>query len=602
MKTRVCSLCIILTWWGAAAESAGAADKYALLVGVTKYQHARMNDTPLLYPEDDARAVGDLLKESGYTVDLLLGNRATNKAIGDALGKVALKGTQDGVVIVGLFGHGVQYDEDAYFCGFDTSVRFVTDSMGNRLRDKNGQPKLEPDPESMTSMREVLDALTTCGAGGKLLLADCCREDPSAARGRAFGSKLKVSELPAGTVALFACNASERAYEHSDWKHGAFTKALLDACRASGRNVTAAGLFASVQQSVRELVADKVGANGQQNVHGLLNGNVNLQLVGIVRPTTAKPKSLQPPFTKEAASRAQEQWATFLDQPLSISNSLNMRLILVPPGTFTMGSSESSRASNEAPHAVQITKPFYVGQFEVTVGDFRKFVDATGYQTTLERNDSGQNRGWDQSQRRFLSKRGFSWRNPGWPQQDDHPVVNITWEDAKAFVQWLGNQEEKPYRLLTEAEWEYCCRAGTTTPYSVGETSSRLVEVGNVLDDTALAVFRQDSAFAQDNVSDAIKGRDGVVFTARVGSFLPNHFGLYDFHGNVCEWCADWYADDYGDSKSKDPKGALFGENRSARGGRFDTGEYLAKSFTRNHGHPLMSDMILGFRIAQEIP
>jgi uncharacterized caspase-like protein len=118
----------------------------------------------------------------------------------------------------------------------------VKDADGNILRYANGLPRQEPDPVSMVSMREMLDALALSPAGSKLLLADCCREDPNIARGglqgRAFGSALRVDQLPKNCAAMFACSEGEQAYEHDDWKHGAFTKALLDSIN-SGQRVTA---------------------------------------------------------------------------------------------------------------------------------------------------------------------------------------------------------------------------------------------------------------------------------------------------------------------------------------------------------------------------
>ena len=159
-----------------------ADDKYALLVGVTKYQKVQMNRLTLDYPEEDAKAVGKVLSDSGYTVKLLLGSEATGTAIEAALKEFETQGTTDGVVFIGLFGHGVQYGQDAYFCPYDTTIREVRDSAGKELRD-NGNVLLEPNPVSLVSMRRLLDALRKTGASNRVLFADCCREDPAAARG-----------------------------------------------------------------------------------------------------------------------------------------------------------------------------------------------------------------------------------------------------------------------------------------------------------------------------------------------------------------------------------------------------------------------------------
>ncbi len=183
--------CIVLAILVAQNLHATAAEKYALLVGVSKYEHAQMNRTLLKYPEADAKAVGELLEKSGYTVVLLQSKQATQEAIEEALNKAKGEGTSEGVVLIGMFGHGVQYGNDAYYGPYNTKLREVKDFKGNVVRDNSGQIKLEPDPTTMISMRSILDALTVCGAESKILLADCCREDPSAARGRAFGSNLQ---------------------------------------------------------------------------------------------------------------------------------------------------------------------------------------------------------------------------------------------------------------------------------------------------------------------------------------------------------------------------------------------------------------------------
>ena len=116
-------------------------------------------------------------------------------------------------------------------------------------------------------------------------------------------------------------------------------------------------------------------------------------------------------------------------------------------------------------------------------------------------------------------------------------MVNVSWNDAVAFCKWLSKKEGKTYRLPTEAEWEYACRAGTTTRYYSGDDPETLAKVGNVADAAFKAKF-PDWEYT-------IKANDGYVFTAPVGKFKPNAFGLYDMHGNAWQWCADWYGEEY---------------------------------------------------------
>lgn len=383
---------------------------------------------------------------------------------------------------------------------------------------------------------------------------------------------------------------------------------LLDAVkkRPATSKYTTALRDQHVQALERLDVADAADRDFAAATRDFLSGNLPesvfvafLERV-VGKPNVAPPGPLQSPFTADEAEAAQVAWSRHLGVPMDVRNSLGVELRMIPPGKFTMGSSEDFAQPNERPHAVRITPPFYAARHEITVGQFAKFVKDTNYQTTRERL-GGSGRGWDDRQGRFGFGENYTWRNPGWEQEDSHPVVNVSWNDAQAFLTWLSDKEGKKYRLLTEAEWEYCCRAGTKSLYAVGDDPNRLVEVGNVLDVTAMRFFSGDEGFLESSRNDKVSGNDNVAFTAPVGHFQPNGFGLFDFHGNVCEWCQDRYADDYGGQVEKDPKGAATGSERTARGGRFDTGKRLAKSFARNHGSPNMSDMILGFRVALEI-
>ena len=171
-------------------------------------------------------------------------------------------------------------------------------------------------------------------------------------------------------------------------------------------------------------------------------------------------------------------------------------------------------------------------------------------------------------------------------------MVNVSWNDAVAFCKWLGKKEGKTYRLPTEAEWEYACRAGTTTRYYSGDDPETLVKVGNVAD----AAFKNKFP----DWIGTLKASDGYVFTAPVGQFKPNAFGLYDMHGNASQWCADWYgADYYGKSPVDDPKGPDAGRCRVLRGGTWNNGACFVRSAARYWLSPDDRHFITGFRVAR---
>lgn len=259
---------------------------------------------------------------------------------------------------------------------------------------------------------------------------------------------------------------------------------------------------------------------------------------------------------------------------------------------------------DEAPeHSVRITRAFYLGQHEVTVGQFRQFLKLSGYAPESIADGTGgygYNRAYDPAK----SQRGdafegrdakYSWSNAGFVQGDTHPVLNVTWNDAVALAQWLGKREGHTYRLPTEAEWEYACRAGSTTRYPGGNDPRSLLHSANTFDADAAVNWPawQDRA---------LPGHDGYAFTAPVGSFQPNAFGLYDMLGNAWEWTADWHDDHYyGKSPAHDPTGPASGSVRVRRGGSWHTWALYARCSYRNWNSPQTRYTLVGMRLLREL-
>jgi formylglycine-generating enzyme required for sulfatase activity len=240
-----------------------------------------------------------------------------------------------------------------------------------------------------------------------------------------------------------------------------------------------------------------------------------------------------------------------------IRNSIGMKLVRIAPGKFMMGSpkDEEGRYDWEGPqHEVTISKAFYLGKYAVTRGQFRRFVEAEGYQTEAEKDDGGY--GFNEDTGEFEGRdKKYSWKNPGFTQTDDHPVVNVTWNDAKAYCRWLSRKETADYGLPTEAEREFASRAGTTSRWSFGNNEADLKNNANIADASLKAKYN--------DASRAASWDDGYAFTAPVGKFKPNRWGPHDMHGNVWEWCGDWYGD-YSAEKVTDPSGPAIGSHRVA--------------------------------------
>jgi formylglycine-generating enzyme required for sulfatase activity len=272
-----------------------------------------------------------------------------------------------------------------------------------------------------------------------------------------------------------------------------------------------------------------------------------------------------------------------------------MKLVEIEPGEFLMGSPEreEGRSDDEQQHRVRITRPYYLGQHEVTVGQFRRFVADTGYKTTLERSGKP-GFGFEADLRAVADLPKFRWNNVGFEQSGEHPVTNVSWEDATAFCRWLSNKEGRTYRLPTEAEWEFACRAGTTTRYFTGEAEESLRPAANLADAAFLAKYTEAS---WSGVWD-----DGHPFTAPVGSFQPNRLGIYDMAGNVWEWCSDWYGKDYyAKSPADDPPGPATGEVHVLRGGAFTNRARFVRSADRDSTRPRYRYNFTGFRVATTI-
>ncbi len=305
--------------------------------------------------------------------------------------------------------------------------------------------------------------------------------------------------------------------------------------------------------------------------------------------------------------------------PGEITNSIGMKLVLIPAGEFLMGAKlsveevygqfpggpkDASYYKAEHPrHKVRITRPFYMGAHEVTVGDYKEFVETTNYKTSAEIGSpsegfglekGGYSLGLDESNT-WAPIKGLSWRNPGFPQTDRHPVVCVSWRDAQAFCDWLNKKECKRYRLPSEAQWEYACRAGTGTVFSWGDSAD---EGKGHLNGAGKEGKPNGRDWEAPYWESHFNFDDGNKGTSPAGHYRPNSFGLYDMHGNANEWCQDWYARDYYEkSPSDDPTGPTSGSLRVVKGGCWYYGAWFNRAACRLGDQPGIHGAVLGFRV-----
>ena len=236
-----------------------------------------------------------------------------------------------------------------------------------------------------------------------------------------------------------------------------------------------------------------------------------------------------------------------------LGNGVNMEMVLIPAGTFIMGSpeSEAERSDDETQHQVTISKPFYMGKYPVTQAQWQQVMG----------------------------------NNPSHFKGDKLlPVENVSWDETQAFCQKLKEITQAPFGIPTESQWEYACRAGTNTPFHFGsELNGRQANCdGNV-------------PYGTDSEGPYLEK------TTPEGKYQANAWGLYDMHGNVWEWCSDWYGE-YPAGSLTNPSGPATGSDRVSRGGCWINGAVDCRSAFRSWFVPSNRSIVLGFRVAMSSP
>ncbi len=523
------------------AGAALAADRYALLVGVANYDHPELRKPLLKYTINDATAMSILLSEMGYKTTLMVdGSKIPlllpTKAKIEAQMLRILRGAKPGdSILIGLSGHGLQFGKEGYFCASDTRP----------FRDETA---------TMVSISSIYNQLERSNAEFKVLLVDACRNDPTP------GKSPGITDVPSpkGVAALLSCSRGQKSFEDDEHKHGVFFRYVLDGLRGEAANkrgeVTFEGLSAHVRSAVPSRVYELFPLQKPDQ-----SPNLKADLEG-VPPVLAK-LELTPPKQNLEGTRPGEERA---------DNGLQLAMCWIPPGQFKMGSpkSEEERIEYENQVDVTISRGFWMGKYEVTQGEWEKLM--------------GSNPSW-------FSRRGGGKDEVAGEDTSRFPVENVSWDDTQRFCQALTGQEQAAgrlplawsYRLPTEAEWEYACRAGTTTPFHFGRS------------------LNGDSANCQGSYPYGTSTKGPYIDrTTRAGSYVGNAWGLRDVHGNVWEWCQDSWDGTALLTGGRDPQSNI-GEYRVARSGGLDSPPAFCRSANRDYHTPEDRVSNLGFRLVR---
>ena len=506
-----------------AQQGASAPQKFALVIGNARY----IGISALNNPVNDANDMEAALKGLGFTVEKVLNGSLEQMENGVLNLKQRLGGSRNSYGFFFYAGHGVQSNGENFLIPVAAdNIRTET-----QLRDR------------AVSLQFILDTMNEAGNVLNMVVLDACRDNPFGwARSGSRGLNV-VSRAPTGSIVMYATGANSTASDGSG-KNGLFTGHLLDSLKMPGLSVFE--------------VFDRTMGNIISATNGVQHPELSLRYAGAASTYLGQRPSPSPaPQPAPGPSPA-----VIPPQPSPGPVPVSSDMVYISGGTFMMGSpaNERGRFDNEGPqHQVTISS-FYMGKTEVTQKEYQEIMG----------------------------------KNPSKYKGDNRPVEKVSWFDAIEYCNRSSQRERltpayaisgsgnnrtvtwdknaNGYRLPTEAEWEYACRAGTITAYNTGATFSA-------------------------NTGWYIENSD--MGTHPTGQKPANAWGLYDMHGNVLEWCWDWWNADYASGSQTDPSGPASGTQRVARGGHWLSYPALTRSASRRADTPNSSYDYHGFRIAR---
>jgi formylglycine-generating enzyme required for sulfatase activity len=548
------------------------APRHALVIGNGAYRH--LDNLPNTV--NDASDIAAKLSALGYRVDLQINGDLAGmiRTVGAWIRRLSADGSSEG--FFWYAGHGVQVSGENYLLPVDIDAEDEAAVVYG----------------SYPLGRLLLSLEQTAKNKLNVVVLDACRDNPfknlaGSSRGLSRGF-VTVEHPPQDIFIMFSTAPGTVAADGEGRRNSPFTEAFLEYMDSGEILPVMAGLV--TRETLRL-------TGGRQRPYQ--NGSIVSELYYSLSPQadSASVAGRTGVSDPAAALRAARSPAEALE-----GDTPAPRMAAIPAGSFTMGSpqAERERVGYQEESRQIIQDAFFLGSREVTIAEFRRFVDETGYRTSAEQ--AGGAFAYDETSGEWEFRAGADWRRPGFGQGDDHPVVNVSWFDVAAYCNWLSEKEGLSpayaisgdevrwdrdaggYRLPTEAEWEYACRAGTMTPFSTGERIST----------------------AQGNYNGNIpyyNGSRGLFRKATIpaASLQPNGWGLYDMHGNVWEWCWDFYglSKEGENAAVVNPAGPDSGAHRVNRGGGWDSAAKDLRSAARSSNFPETAGSNLGFRIAR---
>ncbi len=609
--------------------------RVALVIGNTAYADKRLPNAV-----NDADDMGDILKRLGFEVEVV--KDADRRTMSGAIRRLGDKAKGADTSLFYFAGHGSQEENRNYIWPLKAAP---TD-------DADMDDELYP-------VAKVLEAIER-KSRNSIVILDACRNAPLTGKAvrSSMGSGLsEIKDKAEGTAIVYAAAPGKTASD-GQGRNGLFTTALLTALKGKDLSFNAVMKNAALEVQ-KQNKAQRPHVNADELLRSTFSFSGTLTVspstmmleseywasikdskdvadfeayladypkgqfkrlaenrikalktftASIIVPVAPTPAAPQPAPIILAATPAPS-----VPQPGQVFKDCTdcPEMVIIPAGSFTMGSTAAEQeiavkvglskeaADRESPqHQVRIPLNFGMGKYEVSRGEFGRFVAASGYKTEAEKGDGcfvlkPDGSGWE-------IKAGAYWKAPGFEQADDHPVVCVSWNDAQAYVTWINQKNPgKTYRLPSESEWEYAARANTQTRYPWGEdvNYTDICRYANHGEQSYSAQYPKDT-FVNKNCS------DGVVHTAEGNKFSANGFGLYNTHGNAWEWVQDCLHNNYTGAPADGSAWttSCSTEQRVVRGGSWSSDPQDLRYANRSRSSPVNRFINYGFRLARTLP